>query len=122
MNNDRTGFLRSRYRETTGTAALRAPRSRRSDPAPGRFLRRAGSSITAIVSRALGMRQPHVPRALFGGREISPRERALLSICLPQRDGQARLRQFLAQVERVIRLIDTELREDVLDVGPAHEA
>ena len=112
-----------RYRGTAGTGALRAARSSAPGRAVGRGLRPPASRIPrpARPPRAFG--QPHVVRfQIVRRREISPRQRSLLTVGLAERHREAGARQLLAQVEGVRRFPHLELREDVLDVGAADEA
>ena len=62
-----------------------------------------------------------LPLRLIRWREITPLELSLLPVCLPQGDGELRLHQLLAEVERVTGILDAELIEDLLDVGAADE-
>ena len=48
-------------------------------------------------------------------------QRTLLTIRLPEGEGQLRLRELATQVERMRRLVHLELREDLVDVRTAHE-
>src|SRR5688572_33483570 len=58
---------------------------------------------------------------LVGRRQIPPGERAFLTIGLPERHRQMRSSELLADVERMRRLVHSELREDLLNVRAAHE-
>ena len=58
-------------------------------------------------------------------REVAPRQRSLLPIGLAERHREACPREFFPEIERVRRLVDVELREDICDAlrpGAADEA
>src|SRR6266498_4363866 len=54
-------------------------------------------------------------------REITPGERAFLSIRLAKRDGETRSGELFAEIERVRGIVDVELREHVLNIRAADE-
>ena len=60
-------------------------------------------------------------RVLARGRQVAPAERLLLHVGLAEKEGQARLHQLLAEVERVGGILDAELLEERLDVRAADE-
>src|SRR5262245_32992402 len=80
------------------------------------------SSTRGITFRGT-LGQCHVlgPRVVSGS-EVPPRQRSLLTIGLAERDRKARAGQLLAEIERMRRFIDAELRKDFLDIRAAHES
>src|SRR5678816_869657 len=77
----------------------------------------------SLMARSRFLRERDVLASrVIRGRQISPRQRAFLTIRLAQCHRQAGPRQLFAKVEGMRRLVDVELVEDVLNVRPAHEA
>src|SRR5437762_13764151 len=101
----------------------------RPDRGRGPALPRAAQSRSRAVFRlaalpgALGpLCEPHVlGPAVVRWRQVSPLERPLLAVVLAEREREPRLHELAAEVERVRRLVDAELREDLVDVRAPHE-
>src|SRR2546430_5558738 len=101
----------------------------RPDRGRGPALPRAAQSRSRAVFRlaalpgALGpLGEPHVlGPAVVRWRQVSPLERPLLAVVLAEREREPRLHELAAEVERVRRLVDAELREDLVDVRAPHE-
>ncbi len=58
---------------------------------------------------------------VIGWRQIAPVESALLAIGLAQGDRELGLHELPTQIEGVAGLVDSQLREDLLDVRPPDE-
>src|SRR5256885_8167472 len=97
-------------------------------PPPAAIVVTIVSTITIRTGRRLArrtLRQLHAIGArIVGRREIAPRERAFLPVRLAERHREARARELAAEIERVRRLDDVELGEELRDarrIGRADE-
>src|SRR2546430_2705546 len=94
----------------------------RSLPRAVPYRSRAALRLAALPGALGPLREPHVlGAAVVGWRQVPPLERPLLAVILAERQREPRLHQLAPQVERVGRLLDAELREDLVDVRAPHK-